>query len=1328
MRGILFIICLVSSIAGYSQNIIVNSTSAPESVLGAEDLTREVLIDGGVCSDISNFLLKDNTQQPFPNTNRSWGYFEKATSDFPFESGIVMTSGRATDAKGPNTTDLNYGGSGWGGESILNIISGNSTMNATVFEFDFVPYGNEISFNYIFASKEYEDDFGIGFECSGYNDSFAFVISGPGIVNDPGISGKNIALLPNGDPVTIDNVNGVSGCGDDTYFVHINNGSPPINYNGRTTPLTAYSQVIPGQTYRIRLMIADAVDTQYDSAVFLEAGSFSLGSTFIDINGTEIGEDELVCDQTSYSMFVDVDAPDATYQWYFEGDPIPGETNPDYTATVSGNYSVEVFAYGCSDTREVDLTFSTSPTVVPKEDFVCTETGSFVFNLSDYNEEIASTDNIFSYYNSQLGAEQEIELDEITNSANFEVLETDGLVEVYVRVQNTAGCFDVALLELEVGKEPETEPKEYTSCDDDGDGFANFDLEAFAENLVLSNPLGLEYEFYLDVDLTQLIPNPDNYDTDVNGQIIYVKIFNPTLGNRDCPVKEELTLIINELVVQPETWLICDNLNDNSEFVDLALNDILQTEGIVVTYQYFEQDGTPILDFNNYEVTASPTFITVKIENDDLSCSRNETLTIEFNQAPVLTTATLNRCSSNGFAEFNLLEANDLVIGDTTDLEFSYYLTFAEAETGDPSVALPNNYTNTTPDNQSVYVRVLDLNGCYNVEEVILDVNIGPDTIPNSKAICDDNGDGIAEFNLEVLAPEVLVNPPSGTVQIDYFLDSDLTIPVPNPASFENTNNPQIVYITFIDPALGAEACTSVGELTLIVEEFPELQPDAWSVCDNLNDNSEFVDLTQNEIVQTDEITVSYSYFEQDGTPIPNPANFEITSSPTVINVLVRNQNGTCEEYSTITIDFLAAPEAVDDPFPLVYCSLNDFANYNLTDLNEFLINENPADFNFTYHLSEENALNNEAALPENYINTEPDQTIYVRIENINGCFDIAQLILDTELIYNQLEELLEVCDDPYEVSDGIALFDLTEMQDLVENSLGGNGYTIKYYTSFEEAIGNTNAISNPSEFQNTTSPQTIFAVASDGINGCAGIVDFRINVLPVPEFELPEFVSFCNYDEKDFHFFDSFSSYTWLDADGNVVSNDSSVTFSQEGIYTLEVVSNENECAARREIEVIFDNQPNILDVQVNEHTIVVSAAGGYPPYEYSINNGLTWTDNNTINNVPGGVYELIVKSKYGCISTAKSFAVLGVPNFISPNGDGKNDYWEIRGLEAYPDARIKIFNRYGKMFMDRPISPQFRWDGTYLGNPVGSGDYWYIITLEDGKSVSGHISVISR
>lgn len=142
---ILFTVFCTAVVIGRAQSIQVNPVGAPESSMDAEELTIEVLIEGGACSEISNFQLKDNPSDQFPSANRSWGYFEKGDSAFPFENGIVLTSGYARDAEGPSTGIVSQGNYDWLGDTEANVLASTSTNNATVFEFDFVPYGDHIS-------------------------------------------------------------------------------------------------------------------------------------------------------------------------------------------------------------------------------------------------------------------------------------------------------------------------------------------------------------------------------------------------------------------------------------------------------------------------------------------------------------------------------------------------------------------------------------------------------------------------------------------------------------------------------------------------------------------------------------------------------------------------------------------------------------------------------------------------------------------------------------------------------------------------------------------------------------------------------------------------------------------------------------------------------------------------------------------------------------------------------------------------------------------------------------------------------------------------------
>ena len=91
------------------------------------------------------------------------------------------------------------------------------------------------------------------------------------------------------------------------------------------------------------------------------------------------------------------------------------------------------------------------------------------------------------------------------------------------------------------------------------------------------------------------------------------------------------------------------------------------------------------------------------------------------------------------------------------------------------------------------------------------------------------------------------------------------------------------------------------------------------------------------------------------------------------------------------------------------------------------------------------------------------------------------------------------------------------------------------------------------------------------------------------------------------------------------------------------------------------------------------------------------------------------------GCYGNIHKFTYYHIPNFISPNNDGINDTWQIRGVnQQYEQIYIQIFDRNGKLFVSRKVSSSdILWDGTYMGRAVSSGTYWYILQIDDEKIV---------
>lgn len=187
-------------------------------------------------------------------------------------SGIILTTGLATNAIGPNTsgglgTDLHLPG-----DSLLTAWGGQQTFDANILEFNFIPQGDTIKFRYVFGSEEYPE-----YVTNLMNDIFGFFISvGPDPDTYLPMEDKNIALVPGTNlAVSIHNINNVIPSYAE-YYVDNTNGVT-IQYDGFTTVLTAWCRVVPCFMYHMKLAIADGGDGVWDSGVFLEAGSFTSG-------------------------------------------------------------------------------------------------------------------------------------------------------------------------------------------------------------------------------------------------------------------------------------------------------------------------------------------------------------------------------------------------------------------------------------------------------------------------------------------------------------------------------------------------------------------------------------------------------------------------------------------------------------------------------------------------------------------------------------------------------------------------------------------------------------------------------------------------------------------------------------------------------------------------------------------------------------------------------------------------------------------------------------------------------------------------------------------
>lgn len=268
-KKLFFILCLLSSTYLFSQ--ITTQTG-----LSIQNLVEDTLING--CIQVSNVTV---------NSSGAYGYFNQNGSQFPFESGIIIASGNISNAQGPNTSGSLGNSLGSGSDPDLAAIASGYTINdATVVQFDFIPATDTVIFNYIFGSEEFPE-----YANSSFNDVFGFFLSGPGINGPYTNNAINIAILPNSQPVTIDNVHNY-----DYYTAYPTSGSTSagsyygaVQYDGNTIVLQAFALVQACETYHIKLAVGDAGDSAYDSGVFFEAGSFVSGESISVVNSAQVG-------------------------------------------------------------------------------------------------------------------------------------------------------------------------------------------------------------------------------------------------------------------------------------------------------------------------------------------------------------------------------------------------------------------------------------------------------------------------------------------------------------------------------------------------------------------------------------------------------------------------------------------------------------------------------------------------------------------------------------------------------------------------------------------------------------------------------------------------------------------------------------------------------------------------------------------------------------------------------------------------------------------------------------------------------------------------------
>ncbi|SFU78530.1 Fibronectin type III domain-containing protein [Pustulibacterium marinum] len=348
--------CIIYSATYTQETCPPMSVSTDEYTI--EELITDVLINSE-CAQVSNVIWDGASNY---TSFSSIGYFYDAYN-FSFTEGIVLSSGNVSEVPGPNNGLTSSTGTGWNGDADLLAIAQENDPTATLnnasyIQFDFVPLTDHISFDFLFASEEYTSTF----ECN-YSDIFAFILT------DSEGNTSNLAVVPGTTiPVMVTTVHGgVGSCGpaNAEYFDQYNgDGTGLIAFDGQTVVMTAEADVVVGDTYTIKLGIADEQDSSYDSAVFLQAGSF-------DIGDIDLGEDILLeggnanCEGDVVVLDAGTIPDSANIVWYKDGEAMEGETTGTLSVTDTGNYEAIVTYNNTTCSYSDDITIEFFPVPEP---------------------------------------------------------------------------------------------------------------------------------------------------------------------------------------------------------------------------------------------------------------------------------------------------------------------------------------------------------------------------------------------------------------------------------------------------------------------------------------------------------------------------------------------------------------------------------------------------------------------------------------------------------------------------------------------------------------------------------------------------------------------------------------------------------------------------------------------------------------------------------------------------------------------------------------------------------------------------------------------------
>ncbi len=734
---------------------------------------------------------------------------------------------------------------------------------------------------------------------------------------------------------------------------------------------------------------------------------------------------------------------------------------------------------------------------------------------------------------------------------------------------------------------------------------------------------------------------------------------------------------------------------------------------------------------------------TVSVTATTASETKTETKEITIYQTPTANAMTsFEICSTTTNYQFDLNTKDTEVLGAQVATEhiIDYYPSLADANAG--TNLLPTPYTNTNA-TETIFARISNVNNpsCYATTSFDLVVKQAPilHTIADWVA-CDTDSDGLYDFDLSQKDGEVYSGQDTSVFSIRYFetqanADAGLNAIAPN---YTNTATRQTLYFRIENRAY--PECYETGSFRLeVVPQVLAQTPSAVEVCDDNTDGVSSFDLSSKDaeilgVQPPSDFEVSYHSSQNDAHTDSNPLNKTSYSNTTPYQETVyarvqSTSNPQCYQTTSFALNVFDTPTlGVVTNWAVCDADNDGIFSFDLTEKDAAILGtQSDSRFRVSYHLTAQDAGLDQNAISGNFQNATNPQRIHFRLESIGRpeCYVTESFelqVFDTPTA--NMPSRLNACDVN---ESGIRTLDLSQKDAEVWGGQNTATYSVSYFTTEAEATTNSNPLSKTA-YMNTALQETIYARIQNNANPeCFAISSFDIRISPLPQPNLQAEYVICPDSPELQLDGGGFERWSWRDENGLEISTDRSITIETLGNYTLTVFRTENglRCENTVDFEVISSGAPEDFTTEIGDFSDVVSITvnvTGTGNFEYSAD-GETYQDGNRLEVFPG-IHTIYVRDTYLCRTISKEVVALGYQKFFTPNNDTINEYWNIIGADLYPDSKLFIYDRYGRLL--KQLDPDgLGWDGTFNGLQMPSSDYWFHYFYGDGKEFSGHFSL---